>query len=231
MQPTPTPDQLNALFEALQNPVYTVVDIAAHMDLSIPEVAAILATPEAKAILEAIEQIAETRCRLEQAEARPAAIAALRDLTYSNTHPETTRKAATKLLAPHSKTTTAKPTKAGPRQSTPTRTTTQNPGSESATYSASKSASHPTSYSVSRLVRGFVFLSSDLRSRARPASSTDRPADRSHNRRADLKPKDLHHTNRAQHSKHRSDDRSNNDPRHPSSVPEHARHRHTHPRR
>lgn len=227
MQPTPTPDQLNVLFEALQNPVYTVADIAAHMDLSIPEVAAILATSEARAILASIEQIAETRCRLEQAEARPAAIAALRDLTYTNTHPETTRKAATKLLAPQPNTTTAKPTKAGPRQSAPTRMTTQSPDIES----ASKLASHPTSNSVSRLVRGLVFLSSDLRSRARPASSTDRPADRSHNGRADLKPKDLHHTNRAQHSKHRPDDRSNYDPRHPSSVPEHARHRHTHPRR
>ena len=95
---SPSPSLLNSLFTALQNPINTIPDIAAELGLSIPDVAALLATPEAQAHFVAIEQISAARCRLELTEARPAAIAALRDLTYDNRTPETTRKAATKLL-------------------------------------------------------------------------------------------------------------------------------------
>ncbi len=96
---SPSPSLLNSLFTALQNPINTIPDIAAELGLSIPGVAALLATPEAKAHFAAIEHISAARCRLELTEARPAAIAALRDLTYDNRTPETTRKAATRLLS------------------------------------------------------------------------------------------------------------------------------------
>ena len=76
-----SPSLLNSLFTALQNPINTIPDIAAELGLSIPDVAALLATPEAQAHFVAIEQISAARCRLELTEARPAAIAALRDLT------------------------------------------------------------------------------------------------------------------------------------------------------